>query len=99
LINNWPYDFFSFVEKVSIDAEVLLKQDNDILVTRDELEKSEQMDFSRIVRTNVLAPYNPNTKIVTNTTGVTYTQFGTPSLSDQFEMSTGNEPPDSGPLY
>jgi P2-related tail formation protein len=77
---NWPYDFFSFVEKVSIDAEVLFKQDNDVLVQRDELEKSKQIDHNRI-RSHTNTGTDRNTTIATEatdtgttTTAVTYTQ-------------------------
>ena len=76
------------------------------MVTRDELGKEEQMDFSRKVRSNVLAPYNPNTHIsIDGATFYTFapynpnTQADPASLSEQFEMSTGNGPPDLGPLY
>tara|TARA_B100000700_G_scaffold311341_1_gene393059 strand:+ start:5026 stop:14784 length:9759 start_codon:yes stop_codon:yes gene_type:complete len=35
---NWPYDYLSFVEKVSIDVQVLFKEDEDVLTHRDDSE-------------------------------------------------------------
>lgn len=81
---NWPYDFFSFVEKVSIDAEVLFKEENEVLVERDELEKNKHIEHNRIRSQMTTNANDRNTEIVvdsgattdggTTTTAVTYTE-------------------------
>jgi hypothetical protein len=47
LMYNWPYDFLSFVEKIKIDAQIIYREDHEILVDRDELEKSKQIDWAK----------------------------------------------------
>ena len=44
---NWPYDFLSFVEKIKIDAQIIYREDHEILVDRDEKEKSKQIDWAK----------------------------------------------------
>ena len=47
LMYNWPYDFLSFVEKIKIDAQIIFREDHEVLVERDELEKSKQIDWAK----------------------------------------------------
>tara|TARA_R110002020_G_scaffold5922_4_gene24378 strand:- start:4450 stop:14187 length:9738 start_codon:yes stop_codon:yes gene_type:complete len=37
---NWPHDYLSFVEKISIDAQILFKADENKLMEREDLEKN-----------------------------------------------------------
>lgn len=61
---NWPYDYLSFVEKISIDAEILFKADATLL------EQYAANDLKRNAMTSAEAPApvttSPNTTITTS---------------------------------
>ena len=72
LMYNWPYDFLSFVEKIKIDAQIIFREDHEILVERDELEKSKQIDWAK-TQADIKVTHDldaaPNTQVAVGTPG------------------------------
>ena len=59
LMYNWPYDFLSFVEKI-IDAQIIFREDHEVLVERDELEKTKQINWAAAQSNFKGAALNPS---------------------------------------